>query len=364
LNIIHYITIFALFSSFSLAEINAQLVHKDAPEFYKMTASNLRWEDLPKIKYNYHAGEVTLKTGQKYVGDIKFVDRGDKVPLLNIKESYNNKKSKVEISLVKRMTLAAPTDPMVLTKDSVEFEWLEDYGYLYRKIADGEITVYDNSYIVDEAYFVIPNHTMLAYNFQNGYSKLKTLEDLQEYAYQDPYIFHAAKITGQGKYSQPELILRLVEMYNGGDIANDFNWPEMTIYLNNGSSLRGQGVMQPTDFDKASKALSYGVIHFKDYDNGRYSIFTNKDVVKIIVDDKTYTSQKYAMFQVPFWAIEWTYKEAVYAVAKKMPEQANFFLQPINPKENNLIFLRKLPDGSFKRVENERTLFKAFTVNQ
>jgi len=325
-----------------------------------MTAEKLRWDDLPKIKYNFHQGEVQLKTGKNYKGAIKFIDRDTKVPLLQIKNEVDKKKSKVELSLVKYMALAAPNDPMVLTKDSVRFEWLEDYGYLYRKLAEGDITVYDNSFIVDEEYMVIPNHILLAYNYQNGYSKLNALEDLQAYAYQNPYIFHAAKITGQSKYSKPELMLRLVELYNDGDIADKFNWPEMTIYLNNGSSLSGQGLMQPTDFDKASQALSYGVVHFKDFDNSRYSIFTNEDVVKIISEDKTYSSEKYAMFEVPFWATEWTYEEAVYAVGFRVPENPNFFLQPTNAKQSNLIFLRKLPDGNFKRVGNERALYKAY----
>jgi len=334
--------------SFAVSTIvQAQLIHPDAPEYYKVNATQLRGDDLPDIKYKAHFGTVWLKGGLKVSGKLKFIDIEEAIPQLEVKEKGSKKKYKVEFPMIKRIAMAG-ADDFTIRSDSTIFKWIEPLSGIFRQVQVGEIELYDNVYIVDEAFTIIPDYIPIAYNYYYDYILVEDVSDLSEVLSSNPYVSEMATVTGRGYSTDPQFINFLISLYNYPEITDNLGWSDMKISMKNGRILSGKGLAQPTAFSKNKKYPKYAVLHFKD-DKGPRIIYHN-EISSFSTNGIEYKSVWYRMLNVYAWAEEFRYENENYFVCRELKNENHYFFQNAIDSDDLIFLVPEKDKEGYKRA--------------
>lgn len=312
---------------------------------------------MPKIKYQYHAGKAVLKTGLQLEGMFKFEPaKGSRVPNFCFIEKGSEAKKKISLSMVDYMILAGAEKGITARPDSTEFQWIDKYRDLYRKVRGGTIELFDNSRIVDEYYDFLPNYLLVAGRQDYGYKLVRNLPDIALFMTDRPYFMQAARATERYESADPRVILFLVDLFNDPDPMRVLKWSETIIVLKDGKRLKGRAYVQPLDMRNEYLQNGNAYIHFHDGDD--FYLFTHREIERLTLDGKEYTAGIYSVVSKYFFGEKWTYKGKDYVVATRIANNNNFFFKSRTPTQS-LVVLKSVADNYVKPA-NELELRQQF----
>lgn len=354
-------TIFLLF--FLIAHISssyAQLIHPNAPEYYKMNADRLQIDDIPRVKLKFHNGTIWLKGGLRVSGKLKFVDIDDAIPKVEVKERGSKKKYKIEFPMIKRIAMEG-ADDFTLRSDSTIFKWIEPLSALLRQVQVGEVELYDNVYIVNEDYTIIPDYIPIVYNYYYDYIIVNDVSDLKDILSSESYVSNMAQVTGRSYSQDPYFINFLVSLYNYPNIVEDLGWSDMQVYLKSGSIEKGIGLAQPTSFTQNKKYPKYAVLHFKDDSDAQ--ILYHSDVLKFVIEGRKFVPIWYRHLNVYTWAEEFRYQEQVYMVTRELKNESHYYFMNGSVEEDLIFLVPESNKDGYKRAHVVPQVRKSYLEN-
>ncbi len=312
----------------------------------------------PKIKFQNHQGKMLLKTDLIINGTFKYIESKSNVPYFQfIDQEYPDKKKQVNLSMVEHLIVEGTERGISARIDSTEFQWIDDFKDLYRKVRQGEIKLFDNSRIVNEEYEFLTDYIMLGGRDGFGYKVVNKISDLSQLMEDRPYFMMSAKATNRYKTRDPRIFLYLVDLFNDPDPLKVLKWEDMKIVLNNGKTLRGKGYIQPMDMRNEYIESSNAFIHF--HDGRDFKLVNHHEVDELIVDGETYEEGLYSVTNKNFYGMPWTYEGSPYLVVKRIVTNKNYFFRSFDNSGQDVVILQNVA-GNYIRPVKELELRKAY----
>lgn len=311
----------------------------------------------PKIKYTFHDGKALLKTGLVIDGQFKFLDSDEEVPEYLFIEKGKRKKKTVALSMIADLKLKGTERGITAFTDSTEFEWIDKFKDLYRKVRNGTINLYDNSRVVDEKYNYLTDYVLLAGRLDYGHKYIRSVGDLKLLMSDRPYFMQSAKATGRLESKDFRVVIYLVDLFNDPNPLKVLKWENMTIETKNGKVLHGKGYIQPLDMRNEYVTTSVAYIHFHDGKN--FKLLNHKNIKTIRINKELYKRGMYSVSNKNFFGKPWRYKNSNYLVVNKVVNGNNYFFKSKSQTGQNITILKEVT-GNYLKPRNEMELKKAY----
>jgi len=319
-------------------------------------------EKQPRIKYKWHYGSALMKTGLRLNGRFKYLVKKNEIPKFIFEDIENIPgKRKIDISLFQELTVAGKEQGLSSKVDSTKFVWIDEFNDLLRVVRSGEISLYDNSKIVDEKYKYLAKYLLIAKHEENGVKRIKQLNDLEPLMLERPYFMKSAKATGKYYSSDLRVAFYLVDLFNEQNLAERFKWNEMVVVKNDGTRINGRGIIQPIDLRNEFNTPSHAYIHF--YDDSGIQLFRDDELRYAEYQGKTYDKGYYGLTNKNFFGVKWTYGGEDYLVSKKIVNRNSYFYMNSSQKGEDIAILKGL-SGTYTRPTNENILRVHFLQEQ
>lgn len=323
---------------------------------------NLEDEKQPKIRYKWHYGTALMKTGLKLKGRFKYLAKKNEIPKFIFEDVENIPgKRKIDVSLFQELTVSGKEQGLSSKVDSTRFVWIDEFSDLLREVRTGEISLFDNSKVVDEKYKYLAKYLLIARHDKHGVARIKQLNDLETLMHERPYFMKSAKATGKYNSTDLRVAFYLVDLFNEGDLPARFSWEEMVVVKNNGTRVSGNGFIQPLDLRNEFNTSSHGYIHF--YDSEGMKLFRDDELKYIEFRGETYDKGYFGLTDKNFFGLKWTYGGVDYLVTKKIINRNSYFYMNRSSKGEDIAILKGL-SGTYTRPTNENILRLQFLQEQ
>ena len=311
----------------------------------------------PKIKYEFHHGYAVLKTGLRLEGKFKYVELKGEVPQYLFIEKDTKMKRYVALSMMDKMLLAGSEKGITARTDSTEFEWIDKYKDLYRKVRGGTIELFDNSRIVDEKYEYLTDYILLAGRKDYGHKNIEILADLEMFMTDRPYFLKSARVTNRLKTKDFRVIIYLVDLYNDNNPMRTLKWKKAEIVLRNGKKLTGHAYIQPLDLRNEYTSSNQASVHF--HDGKDFQLLVGRSIKKLTLDGEVYEKGLYSAVNKEFYGKPWTHEKEKYLVVYRITNGNSYFFKPRHLTGKDLVLLENIAD-SYMKPRNESELRRAY----
>ncbi|MGB1205090.1 MAG: hypothetical protein ACPG5B_05555 [Chitinophagales bacterium] len=311
----------------------------------------------PKIKYEFHYGYAVLKTGLRLEGKFKYVELKGEVPQYLFIENDTKMKRYVALSMMDKMLLAGSEKGITARADSTEFEWIDKYKDLYRKVRGGTIELFDNSRIVDEKYEYLTDYILLAGRQDYGHKNIEILADLDMFMTDRPYFLQSARVTSRLKTKDFRVIIYLVDLYNDKNPMKNLKWTEAEVVLRNGKKLTGNAYIQPLDLRNEYTSSNQASVHF--HDGKDFQLLTGRSIKKLTLGGEVYEKGLYSAVNKEFYGKPWTHEKEKYLVVYRITNGNSYFFKPRHLTGKDLVLLENIAD-SYMKPRNESELRRAY----
>lgn len=319
-------------------------------------------EKQPRIRYKWHYGSALMKTGLRLRGRFKYLAKKNEIPKFIFEDIENIPgKRKIDVSLFQELTVAGKEQGLSSKIDSTKFVWVDEFNDLLREVRTGEISLFDNSKVVDEKYKYLAKYLLIARHEEQGVQRVKQLNDLEPLMSERPYFIKSAKATGKYYSTDLRVAFYLVDLFNEEDLKERFSWQDMVIVKNDGTRVNGQGFIQPLDLRNEFNTSSHAYIHF--YDDSGFQLFRDDELRYAEFQGKTYDKGYYGLTNKNFFGVKWSYGGVDYLVTKKIVNRNSYFYMNASPKGEDIAILKGL-SGTYTRPTNENILRLQFLQEQ
>lgn len=323
---------------------------------------NIEEEKQPRIRYKWHYGTALMKTGLRLKGRFKYRAKKNEIPQFVFEDKENIPgKRKIDVSLFQELTVAGKEQGLSSKVDSTRFVWVEEFSDLLREVRSGEISLFDNSKVVDEKYKYLAKYLLIARHEKHGVEWVKQLQDLEPLMQDRPYFMQSAKATGKYYSSDLRVAFYLVDLFNEQNLQERFSWQEMVVVKNDGTRVEGHGFIQPIDLRNEFNTSSHAYIHF--YDDKGFQLFRDDELRHAEYQDQTYDKGYYGLTNKNFFGVKWTYGGVDYLVCKKIVNRNSYFYMN-NTQRGDDIAILKGTSGTYTRPSNENILRVQFLQEQ
>lgn len=300
----------------------------------------------PKIKYDYHSGKALLKSGLIIEGKFRYLDHDKEVPQYQFIENGNNTVKKVALSMVERLTLKGAEPNITHRNDSTVFVWIDRHRDLYRVVREGEISVYDNSRVVNETYDYLNDYIMVVGRENYAYKVIRQLSDLESLMTDRPYFIQSARATNRYDTKDFRPILYLIDIFNDKNAAENLAWDRATIELRNGNRLSGYAYIQPLDLRNEHTNTVNAYVHFTD--NKTFQLFTQSDIKSLTINGIPYKDGFYAVTNKYFFGAPWQYNGEEYLVTERILNTNNYYFRNRTNKGQALVIMKDVAGNCIK----------------
>jgi len=247
-----------------------------------------------------------MKTGLRLNGRFKYLAKKNEIPKFIFEDHENIPgKRKIDVSLFQELTLEGKEQGLSSKVDSTRFVWVEEFSDLLREVRTGEISLFDNSKIVNEKYKYLAKYILIAKHEEHGVERVKQLNDLEPLMIDRPYFMKSAKATGKYYSSDLRVAFYLVDLFNEQDLKTRFNWQDIVVVKNDGTRVEGQGFIQPMDLRNEFNTSSHAYIHF--YDDNGFKLFRDDDLRYAEYQGKVFDKGYFGLTNKNFFGIKWSY---------------------------------------------------------
>lgn len=310
-----------------------------------------------KIKYKFHNGTATLKSGLRLEGRFKYVvPKNAEIPQFSFVDAETNDKKMVALSMIDKLVLAGAEQGITFRSDSTEFVWIDKYRDLYRKVRGGIVELYDNSRVVNETYEYLTDYLLIAGRQDYGHKLIRKLSDIEIMMSDRPYFIESAKITNRYETQDFRIVVYLVDLYNDPNPMAVLKWDEMSILLRNNQLLYGKGYIQPLDMRNEYIESTSAYVHF--HDGKDFRLISSRDIKEIVANGETYIGGVYTITNKYFYGKKWIFQGNEYAIVQRLTNSNNYFFKSRSVNEG-MVILKKMGDAYAKPVE-EAELRRAY----
>ncbi|MCB0428933.1 MAG: hypothetical protein H6585_15165 [Flavobacteriales bacterium] len=264
---------------------------------------------------------------------------------------------------------------------------------LLKEISKGYCLLYDNTFLVDE----IENRNLLNWYHRRlsseGFDQCSEEEKVDIVNHQDEQFRLARKVycdrNGNGDMVQVstldqmdticpvtdgywrktynmlselprEDVTFILEVLNADDPFERLSfWKDVTIYLKNGSTLKGKAYIQKLDYARTRQNPAY--IHF--YDGRQMKIFEGEEVDSLIYGGQKYYSILGMEDDEHVMAIKWANKKSQYFIAERVVNHTTLYKEIVSRNGFQYMFFKVLKSGRNKYIFNDTGLRKRYLAS-
>ncbi len=354
------ITLLIVPKSTSLAQTTTPRPNK--PALGNTTTTKPKKAKKPKIKYQYHQGTATLKTGLQLKGNFKYIEaKNSEMPYYVVTEQNKKGKKTVALPMIKSIILQGAERGITARKDSTEFIWIDEYKDLYRKVRGGTINVYDNSRVVNESYDYLTDYILIVGRSKYGYKQVKAVNDLNKIMEDRPYFIQSAKATNRLNSKDFRVVLYLIDLFNDNNPIKTLKWDNMKVVLRNGEKLNGFGYIQPFDMRNEYLNSENAYLHF--HDGKDFRLIKHYEIKSLDSPNIDYTQGLYTVVNRYFLGKKWQLQNENYVVVTRLINTNNYYFKNNQNSPQNIVILKKA-GGNYVKPLNEQELRKAYMLQQ